>query len=333
MNIRERKQILSFAAQRVRQTPQEKRIVAIYAAITMGLSVLVTVINYVLGLQMDKAGGLSGLGTRTMLSSMQSMLPIALSLFTMCLDVGYFAVMLRIARGQYVSEQTLRLGFDRFWVLLRCNLFKILLYTATVSLGVYLGVMLYMITPLADPMLELLTPYMSAMTAFDNTMMLDEAFFAQFNQLIWPAYLICAVMVGITTIPMFYSYRMVNYVIIDKPALGAMAALRESKFMMRRNRVQLFRLDLRLWWYYLAMTLVQVICYGDVILPMLGVELPGSPDLWYFVFLALYAAVWFALQYFLRSRAEVAYGIAYDAVKPEEKKSEAVVLGNIFQGL
>jgi hypothetical protein len=39
----------------------------------------------------------------------------------------------------------------------------------------------------------------------------------------------------------------------------------------------------------------------------------------------------FCVHYFLRNRAEVSYALAYDAVKPEEKQSGGVVLGNIFE--
>ena len=132
-------------------------------------------------------------------------------------------------------------------------------------------------------------------------------------------------------IPLFYNYRMVNYVIIDKPALGAMAALRESKQMMRGNRIALFKLDLSFWWYYLAMLLATTVAYGDMILAMLGVSLPGPEMLWYFGFYVAYLGVLLAIYVLLRSRVEVTYALAYDAVKPEEKQDNGVVLGNIFR--
>ena len=119
--------------------------------------------------------------------------------------------------------------------------------------------------------------------------------------------------------------------IIDKPAVGALMALRESKKMMRGNRFQLLKLDISLWWYYLALAAATVILNGDVLLPMLGVELPIPETVAYFGFYALYLAASFAVHLFLRNRVEVCYALAYDGVKPEQKQDGGVVLGNIFQ--
>ena len=331
MNIRNGRELKHFAAERLDNSQNVRKILLIYSGLALGLSGLVTVVNYLLGLQMDGLTGLSNLGKRNMLSSFQSLTPIALSLFSMCLDVGFLAVMMRTARGQYVSEQTLRLGFDRFWVLLRCSLFKSLMYTGVLFVSVYLGIMLFMLSPLSDPAIEVLTPYLSEMSVLNGELVLDDAAYAQFSQAVWPAYLICGVLALACAGPMWYSYRMVNYIIVDKPGIGAMAALRESKQMMRRNRLSLLKLDVSLWWYYLGLLVAQVICYGDMILPLLGIPLPGNSDVWYFVFLAAYLLTLFAVYYFLRGRAEVTYALAYDSIKPEEKKDSGVVLGNIFQ--
>ena len=331
MNIRNTRELSSFAARRLEQARDPKRILLIYAGLTIGLSALVTVVNYILGQQMDQFGGLRNLGMRTTLSTVQSVLPILQAVFGLCLNLGFTAAMLRVARGQYVSPQTLRLGFDRFWVLLRCSLIKGLRYFSAGFLAIYAGIMIYMASPLSNNAMELLMPYMSQMSVLDSQLVLDEAVYAQFSRMIWPAYLICGILMAIFLVPMVYSFRMADYVIIDRPALGAMAALRESKMMMRGNRVNLFKLDLRLWWYYLATTLASVICYGDLILPMLGIQLPFGEDMNYFLFYGLYLAATFGIYYWMLDRVTVTYGLAYDAVKPEEKEDNGVVLGNIFQ--
>ena len=74
-----------------------------------------------------------------------------------------------------------------------------------------------------------------------------------------------------------------------------------------------------------------VLGYGDAILPMLGVQLPFSQEVGYFVFYGVYLAATFAVYYFLLEKVEVAYGLAYDSLKPEEPRDGGVVLGNIFQ--
>ena len=331
MNIRDRREIKNCASGRLENARGLSKILLIYSGLALGLSALGTVASYVLGQQINQLSGLSSFSTRTMLSTMQSMIPFALSLFTMCLETGFLAVMLRVARGQYVSEQTLRLGFDRFWQLLRCSLFMGFRYMATLFLSVYFGIMLFMMLPVSEPAVAVLAPYLEEASILSGEILMDDASYAQFAQAVWPAYVICGVIFAAAAVPMWYSYRMTSYIIIDKPGMGALMVMRESKQMMRKNRISLLKLDLSFWWYYLVLLAAQAVCYGDVILPMLGIPLPGNDDVWYFVFMAVYLAILFAAYYFLRSRMEVSYALAYDALKPEEKKDSGVVLGNIFQ--
>ena len=331
MNLRNLRQIRQFASDRLQQSASQKQIVVIYAGLALGLTALVTVLSHVLGLMMDNYGGLSNLGKKTMLSSLQSMLPMVQSLLTMCLDVGYLAAMLRIARGMYTSPQTLRLGFDRFWLLLRCSIFKGLILSAVVFASLYFGMMIYMMTPFSDAAVEIITPLMSQISMLNAEITIDDATYLQLVDSMTPAFVICGIVLLILGTPVLYNYRMAEYVIIDKPAVGAMAALRASKQMMRGNRLQMLKLDVSLWWYYLATLAATVVCYGDVLMPMLGVELPVSDTAAYFCFYGLYLAASFVVHYFLRNRVEVSYALAYDAVKPEEKQDSGVVLGNIFQ--
>ena len=330
MNLRNIREIKANSLQRLEQSPSQKKIVVIYAALALGLVGLTSVISYVLGLQIDNYGGLSNLSKRSMLSSIQSVLPFAQSLLTMCLDLGYLAAMLRIARGMYTSPQTLRLGFDRFWLLMRCSIFRGLILAGVGLVSIYAGILIFTLTPLSRAAMEIIAPLVSQVSVLDAGIVIDDATYVQLVKAMWPAFAICGVMALVLGGPVFYSYRMVDYVIIDKPGMGALMALRESKKMMRGNRMQLLKLDLHLWWYYLPSVVVMIICYGDVLLPMLGVELPVSETVAYFGFYVLYLAASFALHYFLRNRAEVCYALAYDAVKPQENQDNGVVLGNIF---
>ena len=331
MNIRNTKELKTFAGKRLENAREEKRIVLIYAGITIILSALVTLINYCLGLQIDRSGGLSNLGTRSLLSTVQTILPMAQTLFLICLDVGYLAAMLRIARGQYTSPQTLRLGFARFWPLLRLSLLRGLIYFAICFASVYIALMIFLVTPLAEPFLDILLPLITESAASSEAaIMLDDATYALLESAMTPALILCGILFCVLSAPIFYQYRMANYVIIDRPAFGAIAAMRESRKMMKGNRFKLFRLDLSLWLYYAAMLVASVVCYADIWLPMLGVTLPWSADVSYFLFYGLFLAVEFCIYYFIRNRAEVTYALAYDSLRPEEKNDGGVVLGNIF---
>lgn len=331
MNLGNLREIKNRSEERLHQSASQQKIVMFYAVLTLGLMLLVTVTNYVLGLQMDNFGGLSNLGKRTMLSSVQSMLPMVQSLLIMCLDLGYVAAMLRIARGMYTSPQTLRLGFDRFWLLLRCGIFKGLIMTGVTFVSMYLGIMIFMLTPFSKAAVEIIAPIISQVSLLNTEIVIDDVTYGLLMEAMLPAFGICGILLLVLGGPMYYNFRMVNYIIIEKPAIGAMMALRESKKMMKGHRLQLLKLDLSFWWYYLATGVAMVICYGDILLPMLGLELPVPEVVSFFGFYVLYLAASFGVHYFLRNRVEVCYGLAYDAVKPEEKQDGGVVLGNIFQ--
>ena len=88
-----------------------------------------------------------------------------------------------------------------------------------------------------------------------------------------------------------------------------------SGAMMRRRRFQLFRLDLRFWWYYALKVLCLLICYADLLLGVLGVTLPLSSDAVYLITYGLYLAALFAVEVSFRPRVDTAYAIAYETLK------------------
>ncbi len=330
MDICNTSEIKAAALRRLTDAGQAKRIAAIYAGVTLGLSALVTILGLVLEAMMSGATGLGGMGRRTILSSVQSMLPWVVGLITMCVELGYQAAMLRVARGQYASPQTLRLGFDRFWVLLRCILLEGVILFAIAFGGIYIATMLFMLTPFSGRVMEVLSPVLENVTLLSPEMVLDEALYDQLMQAMIPAFVMCAIVVAAAAIPVLYRLRMARFVIIDKPGIGALAALRESRKMMRGNCLRLAKLDISLWPYYIGCVFASLLCYGDVLLPMMGVRFPWSDTVSYYLFFALYLAVQFAVYYFLKNQAEVAYSIAYDSIRPKEPKTEGVALGSIF---
>lgn len=330
MDIQNTKEIKAAAGRRLTDAPQARITAAIYAGVTLGLSALVTVLSLALDQMMSGATGLSGMGRRTILSTIQSMLPWVVALITMCVELGYQAAMLRVARGQYLSPQTLRLGFDRFWVLLRCTLMEGLIFFGIALGGIYVATMLFMFTPFSRQAVELMMPVLENVTLLSPEMVLDEALYDQLMQAMIPAFVLCAIVVAAGAVPVMYRLRMARFVIIDKPGIGAVAALRESRKMMKGSCRKLLKLDVSLWPYYVGCIFASLLCYGDMLLPMVGVRLPFNDTVSYYLFFVLYLAVQFAVYYFLRNPAETAYAIAYDSIRPKEKPGGGAVLGNIF---
>lgn len=332
MDIRDSRRLKKVAVHRLENARDAGKILWIYLGFLFGTSVLVTLVSELLGGQISQAGGLSNLGTRSILSSFQSFLPIVQSLLMLAVEFGYVAAMLRISRSQFTSPMTMKMGMERFWVLFRAVLAQSVIYFAACFAGFQIASILYSFTPLSTAATELLLPLMEeypdpqaliASMSTEQQMALLEASV--------PLGILALVCCAALMIPIAYQYRMVNYILMDKPGWGAMRALRESKAIMRGNKFQLFKLDLSYWWYYLLLTLAAVLCYGDLILPMLGVTLPFSATVSYYLFYVLFLAAQLGIYLKFRNQVEVSYALAYEAIRPKDPEPTGAVLGNIFQ--
>lgn len=319
------------AQQQLSRTPQARTVLLTYTGILIGLSVLTLAFSELLSLRISQSGGLGNLGSRSTLSALQTMLPIIRSMILVCLEVGYLNAMLRVSRGQYVSRNSLRLGFDRFWVLLRMSIIQLLIISGAGFASAYIAVFLYMLTPMSQGIKELLIPLISESSILSNqAIVIDEALYAQMSQALLPAMLLCGVVFCIIAFPLLYRYRMAHYVIIEKPGIKAIAALRESRMMMKGHRMELLKLDLRLWPYYVGTFLATLVSYADMLFSLLGISLGISSEVMYYLSYAAYLGVMFLVYYYLRNQVEVVYALAYDAVKPQPPKEQGVVLGSIF---
>jgi hypothetical protein len=84
----------------------------------------------------------------------------------------------------------------------------------------------------------------------------------------------------------------------------------------------MFRLDLSFWWYYLLHALLVAICYGDQLLPVLGIQLPWSKNVGFFLFYVVSLLCQLALYVAARNKVEATYVLAYDALRTPAEKSE-----------
>lgn len=331
MKIPKYHELNDTAARRLSQARDAQRIVFLYAVIATIAAAVITGIQFALNVRIDQSGGLSNLGIRSFLSSITQFLPVVQSIFLLVLEFGYMACMVRISRGQYTSVRTLKTGVDRFWPLIRLSVVKTLIYSAVIFAGIYLAILLFLFSPFSDDLMDIMTPLLSDSSILSGSIpVLDAATQQAISKAVRPAFLFLALVLLVLFTPVFYRYRMADYVLYDHPESGALYAMRESRTMMRGNRRDLFRLDLHFWWYYLLMVLVSVVAYGDLVLALLGVSLPFSDTVGFFLFCFLSLAMQFALFYFLRNRVDTVYALAYESLRPAQKDT-GVVLGNIFQ--
>lgn len=330
MNIRSRYELCRSARSAlISNTGNPKAAVLCYGGITCGLALVVSLISFALSQKIAGTSGLSSLGLRSVLSTVQYVLPLVQMAILMCLELGYQGVMLNVARNRPGDPRHMREGFYRFGPLFRSAILQFLIYTAVIIACVYFSAWLFMILPVSDSFYQALAPILEDMNILSNGITLDEATLAAATSAMAPMIWIFLLTLLLLAVPVFYRYRMVSFCLMDDHRPSALAALRESRQMMRKNRFALFLLDLRFWWYYLLQVLVSLICYGDVLLPMLGVTLPWSDTVSYFLFYILSLILQFVISYFFMNQVQTTYATAYDALRPRHE-SKGIPLGNIF---
>lgn len=322
MSIPSAKYLKKKASNRLQSGNDPKKVVLVYAGIVALSSLVVTVVQDLLDSQISQTGGIQNIGTRSMLTTADTVLTIAQLLLVMCLTLGYTGSMLRIARGQYASPNSLKAGGERIWVLLRTRLLQMLIMTAAAFALCFLVINVCLLTPLSNRVIAVMGT-VSAEELLSNGLALIALYSAML-----PIMLIY--LVALVPLLWYFSctYRMVDYLLIDRPQLGAFGVLRESRRMMQGNMKMMLRVDLSFWWYYLLQALVSVLIYLNMVLAPFAIGLP--PEVLYWGTVVLYLAADFALRYFFSNKVAVTYALFYDSLCPKQEQSGAV-LGNIFQ--
>ena len=322
MSIPSAKYLKKKASNRLQSGNDPKKVVLVYAGIAALSSLVVTVVQDLLDSRISQTGGIQNIGTRSMLTTADTVLTIAQLLLVMCLTLGYTGSMLRIARGQYASPNSLKAGGERIWVLLRTRLLQMLIMTAAAFALCFLVINVCLLTPLSNRVIAV----MGTLSA--EVLLADDLALIGFYSAMLPIILIY--LVALVPLLWYFSctYRMVDYLLIDRPQLGAFGALRESRRMMQGNMKMMLRVDLSFWWYYLLQALVSVLVYLNMVLALFSIGLP--PEVLYWGTVVLYLAADFALRYFFSNKVAVTYALFYDSLCPKQEQSGAV-LGNIFQ--
>ena len=112
-----------------------------------------------------------------------------------------------------------------------------------------------------------------------------------------------------------YRFRMVNYLLLDHPGMGAREALHLSRYQMRGHKADLFKLDLSFLWFYVLQVLASVIAYGDYLIAFFDIPIGFSAEVAFFVFLLLSLACQGILYYRARNKVEVTYATFYCATQ------------------
>ena len=297
------------------QTPNAKRIILLHIGAVLLISLVLAVADFLLEQQIDAAGGLGGLNTRSLLTTIQTVLRLTLTVALPFWQVGYTYFTLRVAQGKTAGTSHLLEGFRRFGPVLRLNLLLTAIGFGAVMASTYLSSTIFMLTPFSAPMMEAMNSLSGS--AMDEAAVLEmlNATMADVAIPLMLIFLACLLAAGFF---LFFRYRMAYLWLMDHPDGGAFAALRASKYMMRGNYVALLKVDLGFWWFYLLDVLIALVCYGDVFLEILDIPLPVHTDAAYFIFLILYYVGQLGLYYWKQNEVSVTYAHAYRVLSAPE---------------
>ncbi len=291
------------------------RLIAIHTGVILVLSVLLAAVDYILEQQIGSTGGLGGIGSRTVLVTAQAVLRLSQTVLLPFWQMGYVYVTMKFARQESVSPWDLCEGFRRFGGVLRLNLLKAVLAIFVCIASVNIATTVFLMTPFSAPFLEALAPLMADPNAAADPNAVQEALAAISTADLLPLPIITAIVFLALGAPLLYHYRMASYFLLDGETPKALSAMRSSRKLMRYLCLDLFKLDLSFWWFYALELLIGLVCYGDLILNLLGVQLPFNPDVAYFLFFGLYLAGEMALYLWRKNRVEVTYACTYEFLR------------------
>jgi uncharacterized membrane protein len=315
MNIQSLKDSTRHSLENADYNP--RKLALLHAGVALGVSLILTILQFVLARGIDSTGGLSGIGLRTILSTAQMMLSTASLLLLPFWEMGFFRASMHIARGEPATPATLLEGLRRFMLVMRLFLIQALLYLGLMLLCVNIASTIFMLTPFSQGLTEQLTPLVNDPVQLEQALS-NPDFIAQLFPSLIPMYVIVVLVFGAFAIPLFYRFRLSQFVIMDDPQTGAFAAMRISNHMMKNNCISLFKLDLHFWWFYLAQILLAVVAYLDVLLPMVGIVLPIHADVSFFLFYIIHISLSLLLAWQYTAGVQTTYAHFYLSKKPTE---------------
>lgn len=293
-----------------------RKIATIHAGIATGVALVITLLQLVLAEGIEQTSGLSGLGMRSVLQTVGTLLQCGNAIATPFWNFGFLFAALLWVRGRQARIGDLTQGFRRFGAFLRLLIARSLLLFFIGLACAYLSSFLFMMTPWVAPVMEFAQAAAMDIEVANELIaqMNVEAVDAMLMSMI-PMFVIWAVLCLVILVPAVYRYRMAEFLILEDPRVRGVAAMLLSAQLMRKRRWKLFLLDLRLWWYYGLQVLCFALYLADLWLPLLGVDLSFAGDKFWLVLYVGYLVALFAVRTFLRPQVDAAYAMVYEDLR------------------
>lgn len=301
---------LDFAAYSPRQ------LVLIHTAVSLGASLVLSLINLLFASMIENTGGLSGLGMRSMLETAQAVIEMAVTTALPFWNISLSYAALCWARGKLAEPPSLLAGFRNFRSILGMYLLGFFLFFAVGIVLSYIGSAVFMLTPFAEPLLEVYDSLMQQSSILSPDAFTEETI-AQVMAAGKPLFIFSGILFAAVAIPLWYRIRFADFAVMD--GCRGRVSLLESFRITRKKCLQIFKIDLSFWWFYLLQALSLALCYGDSILPALGISLPMSPEAAYVAFMALGSICQGVLLWFYQAKVSVTYALAYEALSAQSE--------------
>lgn len=305
-----------------------KKLALIHTGLALGASVLVSLLQMYLDRQIESAGGLAGLGTRSVLEGIRMVLQYAVDIALPFWEFGFVFVALRFARGEQTGTKDLTQGFRHFGPVIRLYFIEMLLYIAVGFACIYAGSFLFSLTPMAVPVQELLLTMVEEGQSIEQMLTaIQTVHVEELVRLMRPALIIMGVLFAVVAVFLSYRFRMARFIVMDEPRVGGILALILSSRMTKHHRLKLLRLDLSFWWFYLLVVLSRAVTNGDVLLDAVGITLPISGDMAWILTYVLGCLVQLVVYWQFNGYVQTVYATAYEELRqqpPEEPKPQPV---------
>ena len=307
------KQLRSDAAASVQSFGQlATKLILIYAGVSAGLSLLLSVLNYGMDQILAGTSGLSDIGTITLIETIQTFLTYVQSIAMPFWQMGYLFAVMQLARQKSGDSILLLTGFRHFGAVLRTTFLRWTIYVSLILVGAQIASFVFMLTPAAKQLMQLTEELLAGADTIDYAALIENEAYMDAMK---PAIPYMAVGALLLVIPLFYRMRMMDFALMDAPEKGAFHAFAQSMRMTRKHCLAIFKLDLQLWWYYLLELVCLALCFGDLLLPMLGITLPMDAALAAFGFYAVGLLCQLGLYVWQKNQVSATYVLLYDTIR------------------
>ena len=144
---------------------RENTLTLIHTAIVVGAQIVLALLSLLLDKGIENTGGLSGMGARAALGTVQTFLQYLVMILLPFWEIGYLRATLGFARHESVDTATFTFGLRRFGPVLRLIRLRTVIATALMVVAMNVGSTVFTATPWAAGAEQMLQRIVQAGTA------------------------------------------------------------------------------------------------------------------------------------------------------------------------